>query len=528
VKHTSADTPASVPDGKAAWTPQAPFALGIAPTYALVLVALTSWWWTMSLLFTSQDVIAGSIIAYAFPGLIAVVSLLASMHRGRGEAWTAAPFAAMGVLAAAFVAFDVGYSYGNSWRPNLDLAAFLGIAFIAGAVSLMLYPLAGLHSYFEYKDPRFIGGVIFMPLFIYLSVIFQASLEWDARTALTIAGFAGFWLSGAWLASHFTQGSYVSGLEIRPTFAFRPDIILPGGVQLVKGIVLTGVGLMLMFQPELVFPKWNWWGFVLAFWGIITIIPLRGMYKLVVGRRRRLLGIGGKSHAFIWAKESLLFLGLLLLLYGFINAFMGTVPFLALRPQPQTFWGGLLLFLFSFLVLVPFRGYSKTIVPEGTETYGFLVMKAVLLYLGIVLLMYSMIAWFMGAFLVPQLSSNPVGFALGIGLLLLGGVLILVLRPMSLDNEFRATVRIMVGILADAPEAVREKLMRERLQFLARCPENQRNRQVAMMVAAVRLLPEDKRSRVLASQIKLLAGMSPNHRGRLMGAMDVAMTGEDG
>ncbi len=481
----------------------------------------------MSLLFTSQDVLAGSLIAYAFPGLIAAVSLLGSLGEGPGRAWTAAPFVTMGFLAAIFAAFDVGYSYGNSLRPNLDIAAFLGIALIAGAVSLMLYPLAGLRSYYEYKDPRFIGGVIFMPLFIYLSVIFQSSLEWDARTALTIAGFAGFWLSGAWLASHFTQGSYVRGLEIRPTIAFRPDIILPGGVLLVKGIVLTGVGLMLMFQPTLMFPKWNWWGFVLAFWGIIAIIPLRGMYKLVVGRRRRLLGIGGTSHASIWAKESMLFVGLLFLLYGFINAFMGAVPFFALRPQPQTFGSGLLLFLFSFLVLVPFRGYFKTIVPEGTETYGFRVMKAVLLYLGIVPLMYSMITWFMGAFLVPQFSSNPVGSALGIGLLLLGGVLIVVLRPMALDNEFRATVRIMVGILADAPEAVREMLMRKRLQFLARCPENQRDQQVAMMVAALRLLPEEKRSRVLASQIKLLAGMSPDHRGKLMVAMDLAMMGEE-
>ncbi len=524
----SAGPTIAMSEGPAGPSTRPPFILGIIPFYILVLASLVSWWWAMVLLFKSQDILAGSLIAFVFPGLLTVASLLGSQRRERGRAWTAAPFVTMGFLTAVFVAFDVGYSYGNASRPNLDIAAFLGIAFIAGAVSLMLYPLAGLRSYYEYKDPRFIGGVTFMPLFIYLSVIFQSSVAWDVRTALTIVGFAGFWISGAWLASRFVQGSHVEGLEIRPTIAFRPDVILPGGVLLVKGIVLTGVGLMLMFQPTLAFPRWNWWGFVLAFWGIITIIPLRGLYKLVVGRRRRLLGIGGTSHAFIWAKESLLFVGLLLLLYGFINAFMGTVPFFTLRPQSQTFWGGLTLFLVSYSILVPLRGYFKILVPEGTETYGFLVMKALILYLGILSLMYSLIAWFMGAFLIPQLFSNPVGSALGIGLFLLGGILIVILRPMALDNEFRATVRIMVGILADASEDLREKMMERRLQFLARCPEDQRDRQVAIMLQGVRLLPEEKRSRVLASQLKLVASMSEESRGRIMRAMDAAMLGEEG
>ncbi len=505
-----------------------PFAAGILPMYVLVLVSLGSWWWAMALLFDNGDALSGTIAAFAFPGLISGVSLLGSMRRGRGPTWAAAPIATMGVFAAIFVAFDIGSAYGNALRPSLDAATFLGIAFIAGAVSLMLYPLAGFSSYYEYKDPRFIAGVVFMPLFIFLAVVFQASLEWDVRTALTIVGFAGFWLSSVWLASRNAQGSYVPGLEIRPTIAFRPDVILPGGVLLVKGIVLTGVGLMLMFQPVLTFPRWNWWGFVLAFWGIITIIPLRGMYKLVLGRRRRLLGIGGTSHAYVWARESLLFFGLLLLLYGFINAFMGSVPFLVLRPQAQTFWSGLVLFVLSFLVLVPFRGYFKAFVPEGTESYGFLAMKGFILYVGLVALMYSLIAWFMGAFLVPQFYSNPVGSALGLGLFLLGGVLVVVLRPLALENEFRASMRIMVGILADAPEPIREKLMRKRLHFLARCPEPQRDRQVAIMLTSLRLLPEEKRSRVMASQMKLLAGMTPEHRGKIMAAMDVAMFGEQG
>lgn len=502
---------------------RAPFLLGIIPVYALLLLSLVSWWWTMSLLFQNQEPLGASVVAYAFPTIVALAALLGASFRRSRKAWGAAPFAAIGFFAAIFVAFDIGYSYGNVLRPNLDVPTFLGIAFIAGAVSLMLYPLAGLDSLYEYKDPRFIAGVIFMPLFVFLSLVFQSSVAWEVRTALTIVGFAGFWLSAAWLASPSTEGAYVRGLEIRPMIAFRPDLILPGGVLLVKGIVLTGVGLMLMFQPALAFPKWNWWGFVLAFWGIITIIPLRGLYKMVVGRRRRLLGAGGTEHAFVWAKESVLFLGLVLLLYGFINAFMGTVPFLTLRPQAPTFWPGLGLFLISFGILVPARGYLKGLVPEGAETYGFQVLKALLLYAGLLAMMYSMIAWFMGAFLGPQVGSNPVGSALGLGLLVLGGILIVLLRPFALRNEFRATLRVMVGMLADAPEPEREDLMRRRLAFLARCPEPQRERQVTAMLAGLRVLPEEKRGQVMASQMKILAAMAEEQRVRLMRAMDAAM-----
>ena len=521
-----AEPPAAAHDSGIAPDARSPFVLGIVPVYGLVLASLVSWWWTMSVLFNAEDVVAGTLAAFAFPVLIAAVGLAGSSYRQRIAAWAAAPFAAMGFLSAVFVAFDVGYGRAGGSPPNLDSATFLGIAFISGAVSVMLYPLAGLKSYYQYKDPRFIGGVVFMPLFIYLSVVFQASVDWEVRTALTILGFAGFWLSGAWLASRHAQGSYVRGLEIRPTLLFRPDVILPGGILLVKGIVLTGVGLMLAFQPILAFPKWNWWGFVLAFWGIVTIIPLRGLYKLVLGRRRRLLGLGGTGHAYLWARESLLFLGLLLLLYGFINAFMGSVPFTVLRPQATTFGSGLALFLLSYLVLVPFRGYLKTLVPEGTEKYAFLVMKGVVLYGGILALMYSMIAWFMGTFPTPHFSTNPVGASLGFGLLTSGSVLIVWLRPIALQNEFRATVRMMVGVVADAPEAVRERLLDQRLEFLARCPEAQRNRQVAEMLAGLRLLPEEKRSRILASQVKLIAAMPPEDRGKLMAAMDRAMLAE--
>ncbi len=67
-----------------------PFILGIVPVYALVLASLLSWWWTMSILFNRQDVLAGSVVAFVFPGLTAAVGLVASLRRDGGAVVAAA------------------------------------------------------------------------------------------------------------------------------------------------------------------------------------------------------------------------------------------------------------------------------------------------------------------------------------------------------------------------------------------------------------------------------------------------------
>ncbi|MFV1991500.1 MAG: hypothetical protein ACC652_12255, partial [Acidimicrobiales bacterium] len=163
---------------------------------------------------------------------------------------------------------------------NVEWGAIIGLSLISFVVTLMLFPFAGRATYQRYRPVTFVGGVLFMPLFVAIAVSLQA--DWPlTETALVVPVlFIGFWGSAAWLVHTPTKGSFVPGLEVGPRFNFRPDLILPGGVMLVKGIILMGVGMLISFQDTLRLPQWSWWGFVLAFFGIITIIPIRGVAKM--------------------------------------------------------------------------------------------------------------------------------------------------------------------------------------------------------------------------------------------------------
>jgi hypothetical protein len=105
----------------------------------------------------------------------------------------------------------------------------------------------------------------------------------------------------------------------------------------------------------------------------------------------------GFRHEF-W-KEIILFIGLLILLYGFVNAFFGTLPFetLGIQPEFNVFARGtrvgqvlsVAALLLAFLVLVPLRGWYKIRLLEGLETGGQMLVKQVLLWLGVLLLFIS-------------------------------------------------------------------------------------------------------------------------------------------
>ncbi|MFQ5800914.1 MAG: hypothetical protein ACE5HH_04250, partial [Candidatus Hydrothermarchaeales archaeon] len=347
----------------------------------------------------------------------------------------------------------------------------------------------------------------------------------------------GFWLSGAWLVSRQTQGKYFPGLEIKPLMPFRPDFILPGGVTFVKGVIMMGVGLMIMIHEDLGMPKWNWWGFVLAFWGIITLIPLRGMYKMIKGRRLRMLGLGGKGFKAELYKDLILFVGLNILLYGFVNAFFGTAPFMELGVKPEynafssnTFTAlfGSLMFLLSFITLVLIRGRHKITLDEGAETLKEMFVKQGLLYLGTFFLLISYIHILYlppirsKGFLWLYPSSNPYGFAVGLALFLAGSILILLLRTVALRNEFEATIQTMVGVICDLPDEARRWCLARRVDDLLSMPENQRNRHVSLMLSGLNLLPEEMKKTMVRTQMDVLSGLDAEERKRMMKSMDKA------
>jgi len=546
-----------------------PFPLRVLPLYVIVYLAFLTWWWLMVLLFGNGRVVEGLGVAYSLPVAVSISVAVAASARATARWSGAVHFAVLSailILYAVLLAFLSNFPF--HWviavpRPDAgpmiaivdggpfsDLGALIGIGFISAVISIMLYPMGGLCRYFAYRRPLFVAGVIFMPLFIALAAALRApyQLFWTPPQDNVVKGYvllvimAGFWCSAAWLASARTQGIHVPGLTLRPLLPFRPDFILPSSVLFVKGTILSGVGLMMMIHDHLSLPRWNWWGFALAFWGIITLIPARGMVKMVWGRRPRMLG---ESRAFgtraCIPRELLLFVGLLVLLYGFVSAFKGFTPFLAIGvlPRYNALPGapgllGILLILASFVVLVPVRAWVKSRMMEGVESRPQLLGKQVLLYVGVVLLVLGYIQTFNlpkdatmsgQSYLGFYPDKNPTGFALGAIFVFLGALLILGLRPVALRNEFRATLRTMVGVVADAPQRLRSEFVAKRVAALCRMPEPMRDFHIQCMLEGLRALPEEKAAILRGKMMESLSYRTGEERAAFMRSMDKVMFG---
>jgi len=551
---------------------RSPFAVRVIPLYAVVYLVFFTWWSLMVLLLDNGRIGEGLGVAYSLPVAVSVSAAAAANARPSGRWAGIVHFVVLSLMLAFYATLLASLpSLPFRWivatpradagpiitvvegGPFSDIGALVGIGFISAVISIMLYPMGGLPRYFSYRRPLFIAGVIFMPLFIALAAALRApyQLAFPPPEDNVVKGYVllglmvGFWASAAWLASARAQGIHVPGLTVRPLLPFRPDFILPSSVLFVKGVILTGVGLMVMIHDHLSLPRWNWWGFALAFWGILVLIPFRGMHKMVRGRRRRMLG---EPAAFgvraCIGRELVLFLGLLILLYGFVSAFKGFVPFqgIGVLPRYNSLPGapgflGLALIFVAFVLLVPVRAWAKTRLVEGVESRGQLFGKQLLLYAGVVILVLGYIQTFSlpkdatvtgQSYLGFYPGENPFGFALGVILFGLGAVLILGLRPIALRNELAATIRTMVGVVADAPERLREGFVAKRVAVLCRMPEAQRDYHVRCMLEGLQVLPEEKAMAMRGKMMEALLRRPEEERAALMRSMDKVLFGSDG
>lgn len=397
-----------------------------------------------------------------------------------------------------------------------ELPAVLAIALISGVLTLMLFRFVRPNDYLHCRPPRFIGGVVFMPLFVAIAVVLQAEWSIASRATALVVLMVGFWTSAVWLASAHTQGRWVPGLEFGRGLNFRPDLILPGGVTLVKGVILTGIGIMLGVQESFRLPRWNWWGFVLAFFGILTLIPIRGMVKMLARRGRFL----GRPTAWqVPLRWGLLLLGLSALLYGFLAAFMGRTPFAEFRPVAgQAPLAGALLAAASLSLLG--REIWKRRLPEGIELPAAQFGSNLWLYGSVLFFMYGSLLAFMGRVVRPHPVDNPAGLAIGAALLAMGAFLVLVARPRAHRHELQGMIRIMVGTMAAMPSEQRREFMDRRLRTVAAAPVEQRAWHVARMIEAVNELRPENGMLVETTRNEVVMTLGSDERRRIMEAMD--------
>ncbi len=396
------------------------------------------------------------------------------------------------------------------------VGALVAMGLISVVVTLMTFPFVERSSYLACRPPRFVAGVVFMPLFVAIGVVLRAPWSDAERVVAFLVLLAGFWASSAWLYHPTTQGEYVAGLEFGPGLSFRPDLVLPGGVALVKGLILTGVGMLLSFQEAFMLPVWNWWGFVLAFFGIITIIPIRGMSKMLARRSRFL---GGRP---LWqgsVKVGLLVVGLAILLYGFLSAFMGSIPFVEFRPRGELAGVAVGLFVAATIAMV-LREWWKRGLLEGTETMSARYLSTLWLYLSIVVFMYATVLSFMGRVMTFQPESNPVGFGLGLLLIAAGAALTVWVRPWALRYELDGAIRVMVGNMADMGAEARWALMTRRMRTLASYPPAQCAWHLGRMDQAISRLPSSDRAVIDESRLAVMSSLSSDDRRAIMKAMD--------
>jgi hypothetical protein len=399
---------------------------------------------------------------------------------------------------------------------ELELPVVLSLAVISGVVTLMLFPFVKREHYSAARPPLFVGGVLFMPLFVAIAVVLRT--DWDATARAWSLGLLmlGFWASAAWLASSRVQGRFVPGLEFGPGLNFRPDLILPGGVNFVKGLILTGIGIMLSVQESFRLPAWNWWGFLVAVSGILTLIPVRGMAKMLARRSRFL----GKSTSWqVPVRWGLLVAGLVLLLYGFLAAFMGRVPFAEFRPVAAMAGPAIALLLAAIAALLA-REVWKARLAEGLESGAVRFLSNLWLYVAVLVFMYGTILAFMGRIVRPHPAENPGGVVLGGILLVLGAFLVLGARPRALHNELTGAIGIMVGSLGTMPDQERWRFMMERMRTIASYPLDQRTWHIAQMMSAVAALEPDMRPTVEQTRAEVMMSLSSEERRRIMEGMD--------
>lgn len=398
------------------------------------------------------------------------------------------------------------------------------VAILIAITAIMVWPVSKTERWTTYRRPLYIISVLAENWIIVVGLALILSGPIGVGSPLKAVAFlsavAVFWGFTIILASSRIQGKFIPELG-----RFRPDLIYPTGANLARGEIFAGLGMKFIlttFPKTLAtyawLPVWNWWGLLWAIIAMVFLVAVRGMAKVHIMLRRMLYGqLVGWSGLLI--EEGLLFLGFAGLAYGFLNVFMGYVPFTVIVPR---FWPGGWFILASAILLIPIRGWIKLKSDRMTMTYQRTMFLMALLYVGVLLLFYGFIAMFMGKFFG---LSSPLGVAIGLVLQVLAISLIVWGRTKSLMNDRAGMIPQMLYVVAHEEEEIRLKVIRDRLNTFAELPEERRYYYVSLMSESLAELPPEQREIMMQSQMSALATLPPEVRRKMMKTMDRVMLG---
>ena len=435
------------------------------------------------------------------------------------------PLKPAGIVFLGVVSLVIAALIPGIWRDEWTAVAPGGLILVI--IVVMIWPSAGTRRYLAYKTPLFIASIV-LELWILLA---GAALHIPSTVVDKVIWFqvflVTFFLLTAIISLPWMVGEYRKGLF------FRPALIFGNGAYLARGEIFVALGLKLLTTDEIAQPIWNWWGLTWAVVAMVIMVPFRGVVKMRM-RRARMLALdnwmGPGLRWGLWVKEGFLFVALLLLVYGFANAYMGIVPFTWVPGDPMgkggsPEWWGLALLAAAFVILVPLRGWYKTRLPEPPTMVQELA-KQTILWIGFMPLIYGFFLLFMGKW-QPFYGFDYYNFWWGVWVSVLGFLMLIPLRAITLRDEFRGTLRIMIPRMADLTEEERRLMMGRRLEVVAAMPERPRKENMKLMMRIIHNMPEEPRQRIVKTRTELVADAPRQQRATLMGTMALAFADMD-